>query len=91
MGLASHLGRQQAHAIVYDACREALAQGKSLFDVLKANPTIAAALPAFARDFTPLSDMRASARYRLEAAGGLLMRYFAETTGADTDIRRVAP
>src|SRR5689334_6761187 len=45
MGLAPHLGRQQAHDIVYDACREALAQGKSLFDVLKANPTIAAALP----------------------------------------------
>jgi xanthine dehydrogenase small subunit len=53
--------------------------------------TIAAALPAFAQDFTPLSDMRASARYRLEGAGGMLMRYFAETTGADTDIRRVAP
>ena len=52
---------------------------------------IAAALPALAQDFTPLSDMRASARYRLEGAGGMLMRYFAETSGADTDIRRVAP
>jgi 3-carboxy-cis,cis-muconate cycloisomerase len=45
MGLAPHLGRQQAHDIVYDACRAALAQGSSLFDVLKSNPTIAAALP----------------------------------------------
>jgi xanthine dehydrogenase small subunit len=53
--------------------------------------TIAAAMPAFAQDFTPLSDMRASAAYRLEAAGGMLMRYFAEMSGADTDIRRVAP
>jgi xanthine dehydrogenase small subunit len=53
--------------------------------------TIAAALPALAEDFTPLTDMRASARYRLESAGGMLMRYFAEMTGAETDIRRVAP
>jgi 3-carboxy-cis,cis-muconate cycloisomerase len=45
MGLAPHLGRQQAHDIVYDACRAALAQGGSLFDVLNANPNIAAALP----------------------------------------------
>jgi 3-carboxy-cis,cis-muconate cycloisomerase len=45
MGLAPHLGRQQAHDIVYDACRAALAQGGSLFDVLIANPNIAAALP----------------------------------------------
>jgi 3-carboxy-cis,cis-muconate cycloisomerase len=45
MGLAPHLGRQQAHDLVYDACRAALAQGSSLFDVLNANPTIAAALP----------------------------------------------
>jgi len=45
MGLAPHLGRQQAHDLVYEACREALAQHRSLFDVLKANPKIAAALP----------------------------------------------
>jgi xanthine dehydrogenase small subunit len=53
--------------------------------------TVAGALPAFAQDFTPLSDMRASARYRLEAAGGMLMRYFAEMSGTETDVRRVAP
>ncbi|HLL77404.1 MAG TPA: hypothetical protein VK421_19270, partial [Pyrinomonadaceae bacterium] len=53
--------------------------------------TVEAALPAFARDFTPLSDMRASAGYRLEGAGGMLVRYFADLEGARTDIRRVAP
>ncbi|WP_210527080.1 xanthine dehydrogenase small subunit [Rubellimicrobium arenae] len=53
--------------------------------------TVAAAMPALARDFTPLSDMRASAAYRLEAAGGMLMRYVAEMSGAETDIREVAP
>ena len=46
MGLAPHLGRQQAHDVVYEACREALGQGRSLFDVLQANATVAAALPA---------------------------------------------
>jgi len=45
MGLAPHLGRQQAHDVVYEACREALAQRRSLFDVLKEDPKIAAALP----------------------------------------------
>ena len=53
--------------------------------------TIEAAIPAFAQDFTPLSDMRASAGYRLESAGGMLLRYFAELSGAATDIRRIAP
>jgi 3-carboxy-cis,cis-muconate cycloisomerase len=45
MGLAPLLGRQQAHDLVYEACREALAQGRSLLEVLEANPKIAAALP----------------------------------------------
>jgi 3-carboxy-cis,cis-muconate cycloisomerase len=45
MGLAPHFGRQQAHDIVYEACREALAQGRSLLDVLKANAAVAGALP----------------------------------------------
>ena len=45
MGLAPHLGRQQAHDVVYAACRSALTQGGSLFDVLAANPTVGAALP----------------------------------------------
>jgi xanthine dehydrogenase small subunit len=53
--------------------------------------TVEAALPGFARDFTPLSDMRASAGYRLEAAGGMLVRYFAEVSGAATDLREVMP
>src|SRR3954470_3736149 len=46
MGLAPHLGRQNAHDIVYEACREALRQGHSLVDVLAANPAVAGALTA---------------------------------------------
>jgi 3-carboxy-cis,cis-muconate cycloisomerase len=45
MGLAPQLGRQQAHDKVYEACREALGQGRSLYDVLSADPSIRAALP----------------------------------------------
>jgi 3-carboxy-cis,cis-muconate cycloisomerase len=42
MGLAPHLGRQNAHDTVYAACREALGQGRSLFEVLTADPAIRA-------------------------------------------------
>jgi xanthine dehydrogenase small subunit len=45
--------------------------------------------PAFAQDFSPLSDMRASAASRLEAAQGMLRRYFAEMAGAAVDVRAV--
>jgi xanthine dehydrogenase small subunit len=52
---------------------------------------IAAARPAFAQDFTPLSDMRASAGYRLEAAANLLTRYFHDLAGLPVDVLGVAP
>jgi xanthine dehydrogenase small subunit len=44
-------------------------------------PTIEAAVTALARDFTPLDDMRASARYRTLTARNLLRRFHLETTG----------
>ncbi len=53
--------------------------------------TVEAALPAFAADFTPLSDMRASAGYRLETAANMLLRYFLERTGTRVDVLEVAP
>ena len=51
--------------------------------------TVEAALPALATDFTPLTDMRASAAYRLEAARGMLLRYFHERAGAATNVLEV--
>jgi xanthine dehydrogenase small subunit len=45
------------------------------------NEAIERACAAVARDFTPLADHRATARYRLEAAAALLRRFHAETTG----------
>jgi xanthine dehydrogenase small subunit len=50
--------------------------------------TIEAALPAFAEDFQPLTDMRASAAYRMLAAQNLLRRFFLETTGQGQRLTR---
>lgn len=41
--------------------------------------TIEAALPIFEHDYTPLTDMRGSAAYRMLAAKNLLLRYFHES------------
>ncbi|WP_436398869.1 xanthine dehydrogenase small subunit [Roseobacter sp. S98] len=43
--------------------------------------SVAAAMEALAEDFTPLSDMRASAAYRLQTAQNMLRRYWLEDTG----------
>jgi xanthine dehydrogenase small subunit len=48
---------------------------------------VAAAIAALAQDFTPLTDMRASAGYRLKVAGNLLQRFLIETTAPDTATR----
>lgn len=48
---------------------------------------VEAAIAALARDFTPLSDMRASADYRLKIAGNLLRRFLIETTQPQTETR----
>ncbi|MCX7643752.1 MAG: xanthine dehydrogenase small subunit [Rhodobacteraceae bacterium] len=53
--------------------------------------TVEAALPAFAEDFTPISDMRASAGYRMEAARGMLLRAFHESRGTPVSVLEVAP
>ena len=52
---------------------------------------VAPALPAFAADFQPLSDMRASAAYRLKVAQNLLTRYALEAQGTPTDVLEVTP
>ena len=53
--------------------------------------TVQAALPAFAEDFTPLSDMRASAAYRLATAQNLLLRCWHEDQGTPARVLEVAP
>ncbi len=53
--------------------------------------TIRRAAEAMAGDFTPLSDMRASAGYRMLAAQNLLHRYFHDLAGRAISVLRVAP
>jgi len=48
--------------------------------------TVEAALPAYDVDFTPLTDMRATAEYRQLAAKNLLRRFLAETSGTKAPI-----
>ncbi|ARP94210.1 class-II fumarase/aspartase family protein [Bordetella genomosp. 13] len=42
MGMAPHIGRQQAHDVVYDACRHVNEQGGTLADALCALPAVTA-------------------------------------------------
>ncbi|MBM9594266.1 xanthine dehydrogenase small subunit [Roseitranquillus sediminis] len=49
------------------------------------------ACSAMAEDFQPLSDMRASAGYRLETAANLLVRYFHESAGTAARLLEVQP
>ena len=51
--------------------------------------TVQTAMDAMQDDFQPLSDMRASARYRMRSAQNMLMRYFLEATGTATDLHEV--
>ena len=51
--------------------------------------TIEAAKAAFDQDFTPMSDMRASAAYRLDCARNMLTRYFTDLNGASEHVLEV--
>ncbi len=61
---------------------EAVLLGRSWDDA-----AVAAAITVLAGDFTPLTDMRASAGYRLKVAGSLLRRFLIETTAPETGTR----
>ncbi len=51
--------------------------------------TTRAAMAAMAKDYTPMSDMRASAEYRMQTAQALLMRYYLEDQGGPTNVLAV--
>lgn len=53
--------------------------------------TITLARAEFAQDYTPMSDMRASAAYRLETAQNMLTRYYYESQGMATNVLEVTP
>lgn len=50
-----------------------------------------AAMAAMAGDFTPMTDMRASAAYRMQAAQNMLLRYFHDLNGTAVNVLEVAP
>ena len=64
---------------------EAALQGKPWTEA-----TIEAALPAFAEDFAPIDDMRASAGYRLRTARNMLRRAFHESRGTAVSVLELA-
>ena len=51
---------------------------------------VRAATAAFARDFAPLDDMRASAAYRLRAAENMLLRAWYEDQGLAASVLEAA-
>ncbi len=55
-----------------------------------AEATLARAAEALAQDFTPLSDMRASADYRMRASQNLLRRFWLESQGQPASLEEVA-
>ncbi len=49
--------------------------------------TVEAAMTKYAEDFSPLTDMRATAGYRALAARNLLLRFYVETTGTGAPVQ----
>ncbi len=68
------------------ACRARRAES-SLIEQGWSAAGIEACIAALDEDFQPISDMRASAKYRLQAAGGLLRRFFLQHQGEKTALR----
>ena len=63
---------------------------KALIETYLDRPqTLEEAIDALAQDFSPIDDMRASAKYRLDAARALLRRALTEIGGASTRKTRV--
>jgi xanthine dehydrogenase small subunit len=79
-------GTVQAIRIAYGGMAATPKRARTVEDALIGRPwteaTVEAAIPAYDADFTPLTDMRATAEYRALAAKNLLRRFFAETSGA---------
>ncbi len=79
-------GRVEAARIAYGGMAATPKRAKAVEAVLTGKAwtqeSVEAALSAYDEDFQPISDMRASADYRMMAAKNLLRRYFLESTGA---------
>lgn len=79
-------GRVASARIAYGGMAATPARARMCEEALLGRPwsgrTVGAARRALGRDFSPISDLRASARYRSLVAGNLLLRFFAWTKEA---------
>jgi xanthine dehydrogenase small subunit len=79
-------GKVKSARIAYGGMAATPKRAKAVEAALVGRPwTMAAveeAVAHYTEDFTPISDMRASAAYRMLAARNLLKRFFIETTGS---------
>ena len=70
-------------------------RAKAVEDALLGQPwtadTITAAAAKIADDYTPMTDMRASAAYRLQTAQNLLHRYFRDLSGERVSVLELQP
>ena len=77
--------------IAYGGMAETPRRAKAVEEALTGKPwnaeTIQRALDGYAADFKPITDMRASAEYRMLAARNLLRRFFAETSGGKAPVQ----
>ncbi|MBT7907640.1 MAG: xanthine dehydrogenase small subunit, partial [Marinovum sp.] len=53
--------------------------------------SLEASKAAWSKDFAPIDDMRASADYRIKTAHNLLIRYFHDLSGAESNVLEVSP
>jgi 3-carboxy-cis,cis-muconate cycloisomerase len=75
MGLGAHLGREYAHDLIYDICREAVRQKRPLLDLLLENSEITTAISR-----TDLAALCNPANY-LGQAGVMVDRVLARMSG----------
>jgi xanthine dehydrogenase small subunit len=59
----------------------------ALRDKVWSEETVKEAIGGFAEDFMPLTDMRATAAYRMKVTENLLRRFWLETSGAEGQLR----
>jgi xanthine dehydrogenase small subunit len=87
-------GRVEAISIAFGGMAATPRRARAVEAALLGKPwnaaSIEAAIAAFATDYQPISDMRASAEYRLLVAQNLLRRFHLETTGATERLERGA-
>ena len=67
--------------------KRAVATERALIDQPWNEATVRAAMQAMTHDFTPMSDMRATAAYRMQIAQNLLLRFWLEASDKRTEVR----